>query len=58
MEELFKDLVSIIFKLFWANCWFISYRTVKEKSMNTFYFLMFLAYIVFVTVDVYSCFYK
>ena len=58
MEELFKDLINIIFRLFWANCFFISYRTVKDKAISTFYFLMFLAYIVFAAVDVYSCFYK
>lgn len=58
MEELFKDLVSIIFRLFWANCWFISYRTVKDKAISTFYFLMFIGYIVLAAVDVYFCFYK
>lgn len=58
MEELFKDLVTIIFKLFWANCWFVSYRTAKNESTGSFYFWMFIAYMVFASVDVYFCFYK
>ena len=53
MEELIMSLVHVIWKLFWALCWFISYRTVKDKAISTFYFIMFLGYIVMATMDVY-----
>lgn len=53
MEELMMSLVRMIWKLFWALCWFISYRTVKDKSISTFYFIMFLGYLVMATMDVY-----
>lgn len=58
MEELFKDLLAIIFKLFWANCWLISSRTAKKEGVGSFYFLMFIVYIAWTVVDVYFRFYK
>lgn len=58
MEELFKDLVNIIFKLFWANYWFVSSRTTKKESLESFYFWMFMFHIVLATIDVYFLFYK
>lgn len=53
MESLIESLMYMNWKLFWALCWFISYRTVKDKTLNTFYFIMFLGYVVMATMDVY-----
>lgn len=53
MESLIESLMHMIWKLFWALCWFISYRTVKNKDMSSFYFIMFLGYVVMAAVDVY-----